>query len=158
MTVKDALGHPLSGANAAAAEKFEQACHEFRCLINDPLASAQQAIALAPEFTMAHALIGWLNLLGTEPGGLAPARAALDSARLLAADEREAMHLQAIEHVVNGRWHAAGLLLEDLSVRWPHDALALQAGHQIDFFVGHSRMLRDRIARVASTWREGMPG
>jgi hypothetical protein len=158
MTIKDALGHPLSGANAAAAELFEQACHEFRCLIDDPLATAQKAIALAPEFTMAHALVGWLNLLGTEPGGLAPARAVLDTTRTLAADEREAMHLKAIEHLVHGRWHAAGLMLEDLSVRWPHDALALQAGHQIDFFVGHSRMLRDRMARVASTWHPGMPG
>lgn len=158
MTVKDTLGHPLSGANAAAAEQYEQACHEFRCLINDPLASAQRAIALAPEFTMAHVLVAWLNLLGTEPGGLAPARAALEATRRLAVDEREAMHLKAIEHLVEGRWHAAGLVMEDLSIRWPRDALALQAGHQIDFFTGHSRMLRDRIARAASSWHPGMPG
>lgn len=158
MTIKDTLGHPLSGANAAAAELFEQACHEFRCLIDDPLATAQKAVALAPEFTMAHALVAWLNLLGTEPGGFAPARAALDTARTLAGDEREAMHLQAIEHIVNRRWHAGGLVLEDLSVRWPHDALALQVGHQVDFFTGHSRMLRDRVARVASLWQPGMPG
>lgn len=158
MTTHDAVGHALSGANAQAADAYEQACHEFRCLIDDPLAAAQKAIALAPEFTMAHALVAWLNLLGTEPGGIAPARAALDNARALAADEREAMHLKAIEHVVEGRWHAAGLVMEDLSVRWPRDALALQAGHQIDFFTGHSRMLRDRIARAASSWHEGMPG
>lgn len=157
-TPKDALGHALSGANAQAIDVYEQACHELRCLVSDPLATAQRAIALSPEFTMAHVLVAWLNLLGTEPGGLAPARAALDAARRLAADEREAMHLGAIEHLVEGRWHAAGLVLEDLSVRWPRDAMALQAGHQIDFFTGDSRMLRDRIARAASSWHAGMPG
>jgi hypothetical protein len=158
MTTKDRLGHPLSGANASAVDSFEQASHEFRCLIDDPLATAQRAIEQAPEFTMAHALVAWLYLLGTEPGGFEPARAALDAARRLAADEREGMHLAAIEHLVNSRWHAAGEVLEDLSVRWPRDTLALQAGHQIDFFTGHTRMLRDRIARALPAWHTGMPG
>jgi hypothetical protein len=155
---QDALGHDLSGANAQAIDLFGQASREFACLIDDPLSTAQRAIAIAPEFTMAHALVAWLNLLGTEPGGLAPARAALSTARLLAADERESMHLDAIEHLVGGRWHAAGQVMEDLSVRWPRDGLALQAGHQIDFFTGHSRMLRDRIARALPSWQHGMPG
>ncbi len=158
MTRKDSLGLDHSGADARSLDIYEQACHELRCLVGDPLATAQRALAISPEFTMAHALVSWLMLLGTEPGGLAPARAALDTARGLPADEREAMHLQAIEHVVNGHWHAGGAVLEDLSIRWPRDALALQAGHQIDFFTGHSRMLRDRIARAASSWQAGMPG
>jgi hypothetical protein len=158
MTLKDNLGHPLSGANAAAVAAYEQANHELRCLIDDPLASAQRAIALAPEFTMAHVLAGWLNLLGTEPGGFAPARAAWQTARTLAADEREAMHVAALGELAHNRWHAASRLLEDLSVRWPRDAMALQVGHQIDFFTGHARMLRDRIARALPHWHAGMPG
>jgi hypothetical protein len=155
---QDALGHALSGADPKAIDFFEQASHELRCLVADPLATANKALAESPNFTMAHALVAWLYLLGTEPGAIAPARAALEAARALPADEREAMHLGAIEHVVNGRWHAAGALLEDLSIRWPRDALALQVGHQIDFFTGHSRMLRDRIARAAPSWQVGMPG
>jgi hypothetical protein len=48
--------------------------------------------------------------------------------------------------------------LEDLSARFPRDLLALQVGHQIDFFRGDSRMLRDRIARALPAWDAGMPG
>jgi pimeloyl-ACP methyl ester carboxylesterase len=158
MSTQDALGHDISGANGAALDHYEQASHELRCLIANPLATAQRAIAASPAFTMAHLLAAYLNLLGTEPGGFAPARAALAAAQALPMNEREAMHAQAVEHLVNQRWHAAGLTLEDLSIRFPRDVLALQAGHQIDFFTGHSRLLRDRIARSAHAWRPGMPG
>jgi len=97
-------------------------------------------------------------LLGTDPAGIEPARQALESASLLPANEREAMHLKAIGELTQGHWHAAGRTLEDLSIHWPHDTLALQAGQQIDFFTGHSRMLRDRIARALPHWHEGRPG
>jgi len=158
MTIRDSLGHPLSGANARALDHYELACHELRCYIGDPLAHAQQALRDSPQMTMGHLLVAYLNLLGTEPAGLRPARDALQAAQALPADEREQGHCRAIEHLVAGRWHAAGLVLEDLSIHHPLDALALQVGHQIDFFTGHSRMLRDRIARAEHAWQSGMPG
>ena len=156
--IRDGLGHALSGASAAALDHYETACHELRCYIGDPLGHAQQALRQSPDMTMAHLLVAYLNLLGTEPGGVQPARDALQAAATLPADEREQNHRRAVEHLVAGRWHAAGLVLEDLSIRFPLDALALQVGHQIDFFTGHSRMLRDRIARAAGAWLPGMPG
>ncbi|MES2957626.1 MAG: tetratricopeptide repeat protein [Pseudomonadota bacterium] len=158
MTIKDSHGHAVSGANARSLDAFELACHELRCFAGDPLASVTRALAESPEMTMGHVLMAYLCLFGTEPAGLPAARAALAAAQALPADEREAMHIAAIEHLVEGRWHAAGLLLEDLSVRYPRDALALQGGHQVDFFTGDSRMLRDRITRVATHWHEGLPG
>jgi hypothetical protein len=107
---------------------------------------------------MGHVLKAYLYLLGTEPAGLPVARAAYDLAQTLPANDRERRHLQAIQYLTEGRWRAAGLVLEDLSIDYPIDGLALQAGHSIDFFTGDSRMLRDRIARVLPSWDKSMPG
>jgi hypothetical protein len=107
---------------------------------------------------MAYALKAWLNLLGTEPAGLAVAREACEQAAGLPANERERMHLQAARLLAHGHWYEAGRVLEDLSLAWPHDLLALQAGHQLDYFTGDARMLRDRIARALPAWQRGRPG
>jgi hypothetical protein len=86
------------------------------------------------------------------------ARDCYRAAQQVPAHARESGHVQAVGELVEGRWHAAGRTLEDISIAWPRDALALQAGHQIDFFTGAARMLRDRIARALPAWSAGMPG
>ena len=45
-----------------------------------------------------------------------------------------------------------------MAIDYPRDILALQAGHLADFYVGNSRMLRDRIARALPAWSRDMPG
>ena len=158
MTIKDIHGHAMSAADANAAEHYEAACALLRCYLNDPLAEAQAALAQAPDMTMAHVLVAYLNLLGTEPGGRPVAREALTAAERCPATERETLHVAAARALAHGQWQRAGRILEDLSIRYPKDLLALQVGHQIDFFTGHSRMLRDRMARAESHWHAGMPG
>lgn len=158
MTIRDSAGYAASGATAASLDAFERASHELRCLIGDPVAGADRALEASPEMTMAHALKAWLHLLGTEPAGLPVARQCLQAAGSLPANERERGHLEAIRLLLDGEWRAAGRVLEDVSAAYPRDALALQAGHQIDFFTGDTRMLRDRIARALPAWSGGVPG
>ncbi len=155
---KDSAGYRVSGASGASLDAFEKAAHQLRCYIGDPVASVDEALAASPGMTMAHVLKAWLHLLGTEPGGLPVARQCLQAASRLQANARERGHLEAIALLLEGRWRAAGRVLEDVSVQWPRDALALQAGHQIDFFTGDARMLRDRIARALPTWSASQPG
>lgn len=156
--MKNSAGYEVSGASARSLAALEQGLHEFRCYIGDPVATVEGALADSPGLVMGHVLKAYLHLMGTEPGALPVAREAHAAAAALPANEREARHLQAIGHLIEGRWRAAGRALEDLSVQYPRDALALQAGHQIDFFTGDSRMLRDRIARALPAWGKGVTG
>jgi tetratricopeptide (TPR) repeat protein len=157
MEVTDA-GLVMTGASPEAVSFYEAAGHQFRCYIGDPVASIDKALELSPGMPMAHALKAWLHLLGTEPSGIPVARECLRSARNLKATERERRHLRAIELVTQGQWRAAGRVLEELTAEHPTDGLALQAGHLIDFYVGDSRMLRDRVARALPAWSAGLSG
>lgn len=156
--MKDAHGYQLTGCNSQAQALLEQALSQFRCLRTDPLASTEAAVEASPELVMGHILHAWLYLLGTEAAATPIAQAALERARALPHNDREARHIQALQLLVDGHWHASGRTLEDLSLDYPHDLLALQAGHQLDFFTGDARMLRDRIARVLPDWSPAVPG
>ena len=158
MPLTDAAGLPLSGATPAALDHLESALHQLRCFIGDPVASVDAALDASPEMTMGHVLRAWLHLLGTEPDGLPVARESHRLAQALPMNARERAHVAAIGHLLQGRWRAAGRVLEDLSIDTPLDALALQAGHQIDFFTGDSRLLHDRIARALPAWSPAVPG
>lgn len=158
MTPRDIHGLTLTGATASAMENYEAAVAELQCYRGDPVARVDAALAEAPGFAMAHVLRGWLHLLGTESGGLPVARAAHTHALRHARSDHERGHATAIGHLVDGRWHDAARVLEDVTIAEPRDALGLLAGHQLDFFTGHSRMLRDRIARALPHWDASMPG
>lgn len=154
----DPLGFELSGATLPAAEAYARAVRELQCFIGDPVGSADAAIAAAPDFVMAHVFKGYLYGLSTEREALAVARQCQETAAKLAATPREQAHVAALGALAAGMWHEASRVLEDVTTEHPLDALALQAGHQIDFFTGNAPMLRDRLARALPVWEAGMPG
>lgn len=156
--VKDRLGLALSGADEASAAHYERGVSELQRFVGDPVGSADKAIAAAPDFVMAHVLKGWLYGLATEREAMAVALDCHVAAAVLAATVREKAHVAALGCLAAGHWHEAGHILADLTAEHPADALALQAGHQIDFFTGNAPMLRDRIAKAMPAWSTGMPG
>ncbi|KJH84580.1 tetratricopeptide repeat protein [Pseudomonas sp. KSR10] len=156
--MKDAHGYQLTGCNSEAQVLLDLGLTQLRCLRTDPLATAEAALEASPELVMGYILRAWLYMLGTEAAALPVAQASLERALALPHNDREARHLQALGQLIGGRWHAAGRTLEDLSIEYPHDLLALQAGHQLDFFTGDARMLRDRVARVLPDWSMDVPG
>lgn len=158
MSATDTFGLALSGATAQGLAPYSQAVRELQCFIGDPVGSVDRAIAHDPGFVMAHVFKGYLYGLATEPEASAVARACHEAALPLAATAREQAHVSALGHLAGGRWHEAAGILERIAIEFPLDAVALQVGHQIDFFTGNARMLRDRIGRALPSWQSGMPG
>lgn len=158
MAVSDAFGLTLSGATEAGLSSYSRAVRELQCFIGDPVGSIDRAIADDPGFVMAHVFKGYLFGLATEREATAVAKACHEAALPLAATTREQAHVAALGHLADGHWHEAARVLEDIAIKFPLDALALQTGHQIDFFTGNARMLRDRIGRALPSWQSGMPG
>jgi len=154
----DSLGHVMTGADTGVITHYEAALRGLQLFVGDPVAELDRALALRPDFVMAHVLKGYLYGLATEKPATAVARETWAAAAALPATGREQRHVAALGRLAEGRWHDAGALLEDLSIDEPRDALALQTGHQIDFFTGSARMLRDRIARALPAWHESMAG
>jgi tetratricopeptide (TPR) repeat protein len=155
--ITDIRGHQLTGASEASLRHFEQASRQLTLFSGDPVSTVDAAIAKSPDFVMAHALRAWLHILGAEAGAMPAARASFEAARKISGNRREQMHLGAIEHLLEGRWHAGSRALEDISIEFPRDLMAIQVGHQTDFFRGDSRMLRDRIARALPSWNDKTP-
>lgn len=157
MTLNTPAGLAVTGATPRSIELLEQAEHALRCFIGDPVALVNRALSEAPDMVMGHVLRAYLHLLGTEPAGLPVAAAAHAAAAKLPANERENRHLRAVALMADGHWRAAARVLEDITIDYPLDVLALQAGQQCDFLLGDSRMLRDRIARALPAWSTDMP-
>ena len=151
-------GDVLTGASALAAERYESALEAFYCYAGDPLALLEEALADSPQFVMGHALKAYLTMIGTNAEAAALGVHALARAEGVPANDRERGHLVALAHLRDGELKAAGRVLEDLAIANPCDGLALQVGHLVDFLVGDSRMLRDRIGRALPSWSPTAPG
>lgn len=154
----DAQGNALSGATAEAVSLFDQSVEAFNIYRGDPVGLADRAIATAPGFAMAHILKAHLFGLATEPEATKEAKAIVATVKSLRLSEREASHVAALDLLLDGEWTAAATALDRHNADHPHDMVALQSGHLMDFYRANGRSLRDRIARVLPKWSAETPG
>ena len=143
----DANGNPTSGDTTTVA-LVDRAVDRLLRFHPDVIELAGTLAQPAAAIPMASAFVAYLNLTSTDPADLPAARDA--HARLVAAplNAREALHARAIGAWLDGEWGQAAQALDDVLERWPADTLALQIGHQLDFFCGDATRLRDRPART----------
>lgn len=154
----DQQGNRLSGASPTAIEHYQRALTSFNLYRGDPFVPLEDAIAEAPGFAMAHILKAYLYATSTEPAANIAAQKILVSTQVLPLSEQEASHVAVLKSLTGGNWTEAALALDYHSNRFPHDLVAIQCGHLMDFYRANSRNLRDRIARVMPQWSAEIPG
>ncbi len=154
----DSQGNAIPGATAEAAAIFNRAVEAFNIYRGDPVALVDDAIAAAPAFPMAHIFKATLFATAAEPEAAAEARTIVAHVKTLPLSDRERSHVTALDHVLANNWTAAAVALDYHCMRYPHDIVALQAGHLMDYYRGSARDLRDRIARALPKWSDDMPG
>jgi tetratricopeptide (TPR) repeat protein len=154
----DRQGNALPGATSATAEFFDQALDAFNLYRGDPVGLLDRAVETAPAFAMAHITKAHILGLSTEPKAICEAKTIVAKVRALALNERELSHVAALDLLLEGNWTKAALALGRHNARHPHDLVALQSGHLMDFYRANARELRDRIARVLPKWSPEMPG
>lgn len=156
--ITDRQGNALSGATPDAAAFFNDAVAAFHIYRDDPVAIVDKATEVAPDFAMAHIFKAYLFGLATEPKATRQARTLVARIKTLRLSQREAAHVVALEQLLEGQWTAAAETLDRHAADYPHDIVALQSGHLMDFYRASARNLRDRIARVLPKWPADMPG
>ena len=154
---KDAQGHILSGATAAAAELFDQAARAFTLVHGDAIKLYDAAREAEPGFAMAHIGKAWIFAMANDPVMAAAARPLLAAIGGLTLNERELAHLAALTHALAGHREAARRVLDRHLMASPRDIIAHQAVALLDGFLGRFHCVRDRSARALPAWSRDQP-
>lgn len=160
MNLKDQRGLPVSTCSVTALAHYETAVQQTHSYFGNPLASLDAALAEDPDFAMAHALRADLAVMSSEQGALPLIRQGIEALGRIGnrALPRERAHVAAARAWLEGDFRRAVELYNAISVEHPRDLAAIQAAHVIDFYLGDSLMLRDRVAQALPHWNDGVPG
>jgi hypothetical protein len=159
MSSSDLRGNPQGSDVAAARDAAESALWRMMSFYDTPLADLDAAIAADPGWALPHVMKAGFLLSLTEPALCDEAAAHLADARALTrpAPARERAHADAVQLVLEGRWHTACRRWDEVLLDHPRDALALQWAQLWDFYRGDATGLRQRPARALPDWDEADP-
>lgn len=162
-TISSEHMQPVTATSSAAVAQYDSAVASYLTLSGDPVANLTSAIKSDPSLVMAHVLNAALHLLSTAITAdfpvVAEARQAIKAAVSSGnTTPRERAAGIAIEALAAGRWRFAAAVIEAQLAREPMDAILVRLAHDIYFFLGDSKNLRDGVARVFPCWDPTAPG
>lgn len=160
MTKTDKRGNPVSYGSQDAIERLDRVFELMHAYQADPLAEVDAIITEHPDFALAHVFRAGALATATDKAFEPELIKSLNAAEALAnkTNERERLHIAACRAWLNGEWERATEAWGRASTEYPYDLLALQFAHLGDFYLGHSHLLRDRVARVLPHWNRNIPG
>ena len=160
MQFEDRRGVSFTASSSDTIDRHEQALNNLLGTYGDPEALINEILASDPVFILGHCFNAYLNLLAFERG-LMPAVAdiitTLDELSRNA-NEHELEHICAVRTWYAGDLHGAVRHWENALLLNPRDLLAMRLCHDLAFFLGDCRNLRDTVSRVKNNWTPDLPG
>jgi tetratricopeptide (TPR) repeat protein len=155
---QDCRGLPLTTASGQAATAFDQAIEGYLGYRADMADRMETLLAADPDFGLAHCLKGYLFLMGFRADALPAARAALADARCCAGTAREAAHIHALAHWIDGDPDRAVAVWDQILRDHPHDILAFRLAHFVNFWSGRPEAMLASVLSVERHWSDTSPG
>ena len=156
---RDRLGLELTAANGEAARAFDDTVWAYVGFSREPGVPLKRALQADPAMPMALCLQGYFMHLMGQPGLVAKARAAYESALKIGnATSREKSHIAALGAWCDGELEHCCAILEGILREYPRDFLALKLANYLYFYLGDAANVRNGPARALPHWDEGTPG
>lgn len=160
MSMTDCRGVPVSTRSRASLQQYERAVDLMASYFLDPFATVEAALAQEPDFASGHCVRAALAVTATDQTLVPALKESIHAVEALGrrANERERAHIAAARKWLEGDFEGSVRAYGDILLDYPRDLVALQVAHVGDFFLGHSTMLRDRVAQVLPHWDASTPG
>ncbi len=157
---EDRRGLAFSSDSDEAVALFDQAVDhylEYRLDAGDLLG---QAVEADPGFVMPRILkASMLRLMGSN-SVFPQIRAELEAIEGTGTElnRREALHLSALKHWIQGDVTRASRAWDTIVQEWPFDLVALRHMHFQSFWLGEQQAMRNSVASALPAWTDDMPG
>ncbi len=156
----DAHGLQLTCASQAAANAYDHVIDGYVRNRNDTSQRLKALLTVDGECPMAHIMRGAFTMGAFNSNNMDFIRKCLGDARKYAAhaNEREKMHLAALEAWVAGDFDSTMAVWEDIGTRWPRDIFAFRMHHFLGFWLGRPEAMLSHAERVLPHWTFDLPG
>jgi tetratricopeptide (TPR) repeat protein len=160
MRYQDGRGVFFTASGQKTVDQFEPILKCLLCSYGDPEAAIKTILAEDDDFVLGHCFHAYLNLLALERSLMPVVAGIIERLEPLFAKayDHEKEHIAAIKKWYSGDLHAAVKHWENALLQNPCDLLAMRLCHDLAFFLGDCRNLRDSVGRVRKEWSRDMPG
>jgi tetratricopeptide (TPR) repeat protein len=151
---------PLSTDSAEAAALFDRAVEHYLKYHIDTMSLVGRALAVDPDFVMAHCLKGYLLLSAANPANRQQIAATLAAAEANAANatQREKHHVAAFAAWSRGELDRSFAIWRQILDAAPTDLLAWRICDTTWFRHGQTRKILEQADRIAPRWSADLPG
>lgn len=159
MQYQDNLALSYTASSEASVHQFDNVLDKYLSSRADTMKRLDELLASDNDMIMAHCFRGGMLKMGGDPRFAVPIRQCLDALQDLkgAMNEREQMHLSALQSWVNNQYTEATNKFEAILSNYPKDLLALRTAHYLHFYAGNSRQMCESITKAATSWQESDP-